>query len=136
MKITYELDLNSFEAWSGGQDTLDRIIENGLVNNFEAMLEECYPDGMTETQLNDLLRFDSEWIYESLGLETENSLKNKIEEIECQIENIKDDFEFDIEEGEIETEEEKQEYWEKYCEDDYNDLIEQLNELKEELESL
>ena len=136
MKITYELDLNTFDAWSGGEDTLNRIIENGLVNEFEEMLEECYPDGMSETQLNDILRFDSEWIYESLGLETESSLKNKIEEIECQIENIKEDFEFDIEEAEIETEEEKQEYWCKYCEDDYNDLIEQLNELKEELERL
>lgn len=136
MKITYELDLNTFEAWSGGQSTLDRIIENGLVNDFEAILEDCYPDGMDETQLNDLLRFESEWIYESLGLETESSLREKIEEIECQIEDLKDDFEGDILDEEIEDEEEKLEYWGKYYEDDYNDLIEQLEELKEELESL
>lgn len=77
MKITYELDLNTFEAWSGGEDTLNRIINNGLVNEFEVMLEECYPEGMDETQLNDLLRFDSDWIYETLGLETESSLKEK-----------------------------------------------------------
>lgn len=105
MKITYELDLNTFEAWSGGEDTLNRIIENGLVNEFEAMLEDCYPDGVDETQLNDLLRFDSEWVYEYLGLETESSLKEKIEDIECQIEDLKSDFEYDIENEEIEDEE-------------------------------
>lgn len=136
MKITYELDLNTFEAWSGGQDTLDRIINNGLTNAFEAMLDECYPDGMTETQLNDILRFDSEWIFESLGLETEASLKEKIENIEYQIEDLKSDFEYDIEEEELETEEEKQKYWNENYKDDYDDLIEQLEELKEELENL
>ena len=136
MKITYELDLNTFEAWSGGEDTLNRIIENGLVNEFEGILEDWYPDGISETQLNDLLRFDSELIYETLGLETESSLKEKIEDIECQIEDLKSDFEYDIDNEEIEDEEEKQEYWYKYYEDDYNDLIEQLNELREELENL
>ena len=133
MKITYELDLNTFEAWSGGEDTLNRIIENGLVNEFEGILGECYPDGMSETQLNDILRFDSDWIYESLGLETESSLKEKIEEIEYQIEDLKSDFEYDIEEEELETEEEKQKYWEENYKDDYDNLIE---ELEEELESL
>ena len=136
MKITYELDLNTFEAWSGGEDTLNRIIENGLVNEFEAMLEDCYPDGMSETGLNDLLRFESEWIYESLGLETESSLREKIEEIECQIEDLKSDFEYDIEEEELETEEEKQKYWNENYENDYDELVEQLEELKEELENL
>lgn len=136
MKITYELDLNTFEAWSGGEDTLNRIIENGLVNEFEAILEECYPDGMTETQLNDILRFDSDWIYESLGLETESSLKEKIEDIEYQIEDLKSDFEYDIDNEELETEEEKQEYWEANYKEEYEELIEQLEELKEELENL
>lgn len=136
MKISYELDLNTFEAWSGGEDTLNRIIENGLVNEFEEMLEECYPDGMSETQLNDILRFDSEWVYETLGLETESSLKEKIEDIEYQIEDLKSDFEYDIEEEELETEEEKQKCWNENYKDDYNDLIKQLNELKEELENL
>lgn len=136
MKITYELDLNTFDAWCGGEDTLNRIIENGLVNDFEAILDECYPDGMSETQLNDILRFDSEWVYETLGLETESSLKEKIEEIEYQIEDLKDDFEYDIENEEFETEEEKQEYWKENYEEKYEELIEELESLERELESL
>lgn len=52
------------------------------------------------------------------------------------MEDLKDDFKSDIECEEIETEEEKQEYWGKWYKDDYNDLIEQLDKLENELESL
>ena len=42
---------------------VDLVEENSLEN----ILEELYPDGMTETELNDLLWFDSESVYEWLG---------------------------------------------------------------------
>ena len=71
MKITYELDLGKFEAWSGGEETLDRILDEGKENDFEALLEELYPDGIDVTELNDLLRFETDWIYESLGMNTD-----------------------------------------------------------------
>ena len=35
MTITYELDLNSFEAWSGAKDTLDRIQREANVQNLK-----------------------------------------------------------------------------------------------------
>ena len=60
MTIRYELDLNSFEAWSGAKETLERIQREGKCTELENILEELYPDGMTETELNDLLWFDSE----------------------------------------------------------------------------
>ena len=63
MTITYDLDLNSFNAWSGAVDTLDRIQREGKCEELENILEDLYPDGMTETQLNDLLWFDSEQVY-------------------------------------------------------------------------
>ena len=51
MTITYELDLNSFQAWSGAKDTLDRIQREGKCGLLEQILEDTYPDGMTETEL-------------------------------------------------------------------------------------
>ena len=72
MKITYELDLATFEAWSGAVDTLDRIREEGKCEELEELLDELYPDGMSETELNDLLRFDSDWVFESLGISDED----------------------------------------------------------------
>ena len=77
MKITYELDLDKFEAWSGGEDTLSRIRDEGKEDEFCAMLEELHPCGIDETELNDLLRFEADWIYESLGMKTDEELEEE-----------------------------------------------------------
>ena len=69
MKITSEMSLRNFEAWSGAKDTLNKLIELDKCEELEAVLEDIYPEGMTETQLNDILWFDDEWIYETLGIE-------------------------------------------------------------------
>lgn len=71
MKITYELDLESFDAWGGAIDTLYRVRDENKFEELESILDDLYPDGMTETELNDLLWFDSDSIYEWLGIEEE-----------------------------------------------------------------
>ena len=35
------------------------------------MIEELYPNGIDGTELNDLLWFESDWIYETLGISEE-----------------------------------------------------------------
>lgn len=80
MTITYDLDLNSFNAWSGAVDTLDRIQREGKCEELENILEDLYPDGMTETQLNDLLWFDSGQVYEWLGIRSEEHLRKEIKD--------------------------------------------------------
>ena len=72
MNVTYELDLATFKAWSGAVSTLDRIREEGKCEEMEWLLDELYPDGMSETELNDLLRFDSDWVFETLGISDED----------------------------------------------------------------
>ena len=71
MKITSEISLKNFKAWSGAKDTLNKLIELDKCEELEAVLEDIYPEGMTETQLNDILWFDDEWIFETLGIEEE-----------------------------------------------------------------
>ena len=71
MTIIEEKTLLEFEAWSGAVETQKRIIEAGLEEEFENLIDECYPDGITSTQLNDILWFDSEWVYEALGMTEE-----------------------------------------------------------------
>jgi hypothetical protein len=71
MTITYDLDLANFGAWSGAKDTLETIVNNDLTSEVEQLLEELYPNGMTETELNDLLWFESEWIFDSIGFSEE-----------------------------------------------------------------
>ena len=69
MKITSEMSLKNFKAWSGAKDTLNKLIELDKCEELEFILDDLYPDGLTETQLNDILWFEDEWIYETLGIE-------------------------------------------------------------------
>lgn len=77
MKVFYELDLNTFEAWCGAVDTLDRIREEGKTDELEDILDELYPDGMSETELNDLLWFEPETVYEWLGISEDEEEEDK-----------------------------------------------------------
>ena len=69
MKITSEMSLKNFKAWSGAKDTLNKLIELDKCDDLEFILDDLYPDGLTDTQLNDILWFEDEWIYETLGIE-------------------------------------------------------------------
>lgn len=72
MKIYSEQSLADFKFWSGAETTADRIWEEKGRDGFdqlEAILEDAYPDGIDETDLNDLLWFDPELVYEWLGID-------------------------------------------------------------------
>ena len=123
MTITYDLDLNSFNAWSGAVDTLDRIQREGKCEELENILEDLYPDGMTETQLNDLLWFDSEQVYEWLGIRSEEQIRKEIKEAEDEL----DDEDL--------TTEERAEIIDSY-QPDIDEIKEKIADLNEELENI
>ena len=68
MKVYKEVNLEDFKWWSGAKDTAEIISENDKCGELEELLEECYPEGIGETELNDLLWFEDEWIFEMLGI--------------------------------------------------------------------
>lgn len=133
MTITYELDLNSFEAWNGAVDTLERIQREGKCAELENVLEELYPDGMTETELNDLLWFDSESVYEWLGIRSEGQIEKEIEEAEAELEEKLNDLEFDLDDDL--TEEERKDIIESY-QPEIDEIKKRIADLKEELEEI
>jgi len=71
MKTYNETTLEKFDAWSGGKDTKEVILENRKGEQFDMLVEELYPDGLSETQLNDILWFEREWIYSLLNIREE-----------------------------------------------------------------
>ena len=74
MKIYTEQSLADFKFWSGAETTAQRIWEEQGSEGFdqlEAILEDLYPDGIDETDLNDLLWFDADTVYEWLGIDDE-----------------------------------------------------------------
>lgn len=65
------VSISNFDAWSGAKDTKETILNAGKEKEFDNLIEELYPDGLSETTLNDLLWFESDWIFEMLGIEEE-----------------------------------------------------------------
>lgn len=70
MKIYTEQSLRNFQFWSGAKDFARELTDEQL-NQVEAILEDSYPDGMSETEVNDLFWFEEDTIREWLGLFTE-----------------------------------------------------------------
>ena len=75
MKICKEIDFSDLtrECWSGALDTLETIEAHDKEDMFMQMLEENFEDNIpTLTEINDLLWFDDEWIFEMLGIDTDS----------------------------------------------------------------
>lgn len=68
MKIYSEESLRHFEFWSGAKD---RALELSMeeLDRIESELESLYPDGMEDTQINDIFWFEEDWIAEMLDYE-------------------------------------------------------------------
>ena len=85
MKYYVETSLENFEAWSGGRDTLEVLIEKGLCDTVEMLLEEdlnsCdeMPD---DTAINDFLWFERDVIANYCGFSSWEALENGEEEEE------------------------------------------------------
>ena len=72
MKVYREISIEYFQGWSGAQDTIDKIIHAGMAVEFDTMIEELHPDGIDETELNDILMFEDDWVFETLGISDED----------------------------------------------------------------
>ena len=66
MKIYTEKALSNVQWWSGARDTAE-YLTNADFETLETELERLYPDGIGETELNDLFWFGKDWIAELLG---------------------------------------------------------------------
>lgn len=70
MEYKVESSLRDFQAWSGGKSTLETLIEKGDVDVVESFIEEYFGCGATvptDTEINDILWFERDWIAERLG---------------------------------------------------------------------
>ena len=68
LRIVNEVSLKDFRAWGGALWTLDTVIAQGKCEDLEEILDELYPGGITSTALNDILWFESNWVFKVLNL--------------------------------------------------------------------
>lgn len=75
MIITSEKNLKDFDFWSGAADRVKNLT-NAELDRIENILVELYPEGMSETEINDLFWFDFETVAEWIGT-TEDEVFNR-----------------------------------------------------------
>jgi Na+-transporting NADH:ubiquinone oxidoreductase subunit NqrF len=68
MKLTYDVALRNFEFWAGARQRA-QYITNEQFDQIEEELEVMYPDGLTETELNDIFWFEETFIAQMLGFD-------------------------------------------------------------------
>ena len=70
MKIYSEKSLRNFEFWSGAKENANELT-GAQLDEVETILEDLYPEGMDETQINDLFWFEFDTIKEWLNITEE-----------------------------------------------------------------
>ena len=70
MKIYSEKSLRNFEFWSGAKENANELT-GAQLDEVENILEDMYPDGMSETEINDLFWFEFDTIKEWLNITDE-----------------------------------------------------------------
>ena len=103
MKIVREIDLYQFEAWGNAQTTIEIIRKNRKERVFEEYIEEFYPDGIAEEELNDILGYEQDETLRMLEIPTEDELREKKDDLEEELEMLQEECD------EADSEEEKEE---------------------------
>lgn len=93
MKVIMNISLNAYVTRNGGKALLNRIVDEGKENLFEAILEDLYPEGVTENQIDDLLEYNEDDICDWLQIPTEEKLKEKRDELTNELEDLTEDYE-------------------------------------------
>jgi hypothetical protein len=134
------MDIYDYEPWSGAVYTYERIAREGKLDELDGVLEEVYPEGIDETELNDLLWFEPETVYEWLDMRTETEIREEIEEAEAhlaeisdEIDDLRSDFEYESDEM---TEEEAAELWSAEYVGKLVDLEKEAEDVNGEIEKL
>ena len=67
LKIYVDTTAN-YKPWSGAVNTYETIEEEDKLDDLDFLLEELYPEGISESHLNDILWFESDWVFAQLGI--------------------------------------------------------------------
>ena len=82
MTYTVETSLADFPAWSGAVHTLDVLIEKDLCDTVETCLVDVLGEYPTDTEINDMLWFETDAIAEWCGFSSWEALENGEEDEE------------------------------------------------------
>lgn len=82
MVYTKEFDVETFPWWSGACDTIRDIEAAGLMDELQSHIEEVFgymEEPPSDTDINDYVWHDREYVYSNLGLDENGELPEEEE---------------------------------------------------------
>lgn len=69
--VSNDMDFDDIyqNSWSEAVDTLNTISNEGKEDDLMELLDELYPDGVDETELNNFLAFEDDYIFQNLDID-------------------------------------------------------------------
>ena len=64
-------DFIDYTPWAGAVDAYNKIQDAGKLDELEALLDEWFNGEATTTQINDVLWFEAEEVFDALGIPTD-----------------------------------------------------------------
>lgn len=92
-KRTYTItpgNLVNFKPWGGAVGTWRQIIDHDSLEALSDVITELYPDEIDNQTLNDLLWFDSDFIFSALDMYAEDDSEEGVEKVEVEGEESDD----------------------------------------------
>lgn len=75
-------DFSDYKPWSGAVENYRVIEQEDKLDELENLLEECYPEGISMVEINDILWFDWEWVFDQLGISEDEEDFGESDEID------------------------------------------------------
>ena len=83
MVYSKEFSVDTFPFWSGAKDTFDDVCKAGKMYELQFLIEGQFADSETpptETEINDFVWFERDFIYNRLGLDENGELPDEDED--------------------------------------------------------
>lgn len=77
------ITMSDFRPWSGAVDTWYKIQDAGKIDQLESYLQQIYPEGLQDVQLNDILWFDGDQVLVDLGIEKQEDIDESLKQEKC-----------------------------------------------------
>ena len=83
MVYSKEFSVDTFPFWSGAKDTIKDVQTASKMDELQSLIEEQFAGSETpptETEINDFVWFEREFIYDQLGLDENGELLDEDED--------------------------------------------------------
>lgn len=77
MSLTVIMEFSDYSPWGQAVSFYNEIKEEGKLDALERVLEDLYPEGCSDTTINDILAYDEDSVREWLDMPSEEQIRQR-----------------------------------------------------------